>query len=82
MCEHYTIYNPIKETFGENVGTLTREVFCHEIKRSGYYKMILDMVNQSNTFEAALEKFNGKLGDEGKSIMLFEFYNKKGDKNA
>ena len=78
----YAIHNPKKETFGENVGTLTREVFCHEIKRSGYYKMILDTVNQNNTFESALEKFNGELGDEGKSIMLFEFYNKKEDKNA
>lgn len=73
----YVMHKPKIETFGENVGTLTREVFCHEMRKSGYYKMIIDAVKESDTYKTAIKKFDGKLGDEGKSIMSLEFYNKK-----
>ena len=47
------------------------------MRKSGYYKMIIDAVKESDTYKTAIKKFDGKLGDEGKSIMSLEFYNKK-----
>jgi predicted ATPase len=60
---------PSIETFGENVGTLTREVFGLEVERSGFYEMVSRLVSQSDSYEEVLEQLDGQLGAEGKAIV-------------
>lgn len=60
---------PTIETFGENVGILTREVFGLEVNKSGFYEVLESMVAQGKTFEDIDVIFNGQIGFEGKAII-------------
>lgn len=60
---------PSIETFGENVGVLTREVFGLEVTRSGFHRLIEDAVNEEATYERVLARFNGKLGAEARALV-------------
>lgn len=59
------------ETFGENVGILTSEVFTLEVTSSGYHRLIRDILNRSPglTYKELLQKFDGKVGSEGRALM-------------
>lgn len=60
---------PIKETFGENVGTLTHDVFGLEVTNSGFYSLVQESVANCNSYEEVLENFNNKLGMEAKALI-------------
>jgi hypothetical protein len=60
---------PEVETFGENVGVLTREIFGYEVTESGFHKMLHDVIKQGLTFEEAMERFNNELGAEARAIL-------------
>lgn len=60
---------PDVQTFGENVGLLTREVFGLEVTQSGFHKMLRDAVTELPSYEAILSRFNGELGDEARAIV-------------
>ncbi|MFW8578386.1 AAA family ATPase [Enterococcus entomosocium] len=62
------IQRPTIETFGENINTLTREVFGLEVENSGYEKLIREVVDDSESFEAVLEKFDNQLSDSAKLL--------------
>ena len=64
-----TAERPEIETFAETVSVLTREVFGLEVDRSGFHKMILEIVAQEDTFEAAMEKFDGEIGAQGQALI-------------
>jgi hypothetical protein len=64
------------ESFGENVGTLTQEVFGLEVVDSGFHKILKDVVEQTETFEEAITKFNNQLGLEARAILRNLFYQK------
>jgi predicted ATPase len=57
------------ETFAENVGSLTHEVFGLEVTRSGFYKMIADAIREGDDFENVLFRFNGHVGLEGRAVI-------------
>ncbi|SDT80477.1 AAA family ATPase [Actinoplanes derwentensis] len=59
---------PLLETFGENVGTLTHEVFSLEVTDSGYHRTIRNAVRDGMTYETLLQYFSGRLGTEAKGI--------------
>lgn len=42
----YNIARPDRETFGESVSVLTREIFALELMKSGYYTMISEKVRE------------------------------------
>jgi len=44
--DFYNIARPDRETFGESVSTLTREIFALELMKSGYYTMISERVRE------------------------------------
>jgi len=67
---------PSIETFGENIGTLTREVFGLEVKESGFHKMLTDMVNDGNSYEDIIEELEGKLGLEAKTLIRSMLFSK------
>lgn len=56
------------ESFGENVGVLTREVFGLEVTDSGFHKLIAEIAERSETIEEVLTEFNGELGFEAKAL--------------
>ncbi len=57
------------ESYGENLGALTREVFGFEVTDSGFHKLVSDVVNNSNSYEEVYKKFNRELGLEAQSII-------------
>jgi predicted ATPase len=60
---------PVIETFAENVGVLTREVFGLEVTSSGFHRMIRDAIaNSQLTYEEVLSQFGNQLGAEGRAI--------------
>lgn len=66
---------PRTETFGENVGVLTREVFGLEVVKSGFHTLLAEAVADGLSYEEALSSFDQQLGFEAKSIlrsMVFE----------
>jgi ABC-type transport system involved in cytochrome c biogenesis ATPase subunit len=61
---------PERETFGENVGILTSDVFRLEVMDSGFHKMLKDVLEKANgDFEQALAKFNLQLGSEAIALL-------------
>lgn len=60
---------PKIETFGENVGTLTDEVFGLEVRSTGFHRMLEKAADEAGSYEEAVAMFDGQLGDEGKAIL-------------
>lgn len=60
---------PDVETFGENVGVLTREVFGLEVTHAGFHKMLRDAISEDDDFAAVLRKFDSELGGEARAII-------------
>ncbi|MEU8332231.1 AAA family ATPase [Micromonospora arborensis] len=60
---------PEIETFGENVGTLTREVFGLEVTRSGFHRELSEAVADGRSYEEVVRDFGGQLGGEAKAIV-------------
>ncbi len=61
---------PMHETFGENVGVLTREVFGLEVTNSGYHTMLRNVIeNQPFGYDIVVRKFNDQLGAEARAIV-------------
>ncbi|MEW2329418.1 AAA family ATPase [Micromonospora chersina] len=60
---------PEIETFGENVGVLTREVFGLEVTRAGFHKLLRDAVAEGHSYEGIFERFEGRLGGEARALV-------------
>ena len=50
---------PRVETFGENVGILTDEVFGLEVTSTGFHRMLADAGLAASSYEEALATFDG-----------------------
>lgn len=61
---------PERETFGENVGILTREIFGLEVSKSGYHEMMHRAVEMGGTFSSIIADYDGQLGAEARAILL------------
>ncbi len=64
-----TAERPELETFGENVGTLTDDVFGLEVTATGFHTMLAEAVAENPTYEQALATFDGQVGTEGRAIL-------------
>ncbi len=62
-------HRPNVETFGENVGVLTREIFGLEVTSSGFHTLLAAAVKQGKDFEQIRSEFNGQLGYEAQAIL-------------
>jgi predicted ATPase len=60
---------PEIETFGENVGVLTREIFGLEVTHSGFHKLLQDNIDRDSPFEQVVSRFGGELGGEALAIL-------------
>lgn len=59
---------PMMETFAENVGQLTHEVFALEVTESGYHARLKDSATRYGSYETVVSSFGGQLGREGRAI--------------
>lgn len=66
---HVEAERPEIETFGENVGVLTREVFGLEVTETGFHRMLRDAVDEDPDFDRAVERFKGELGGEARALL-------------
>ncbi|MGG0359200.1 MULTISPECIES: AAA family ATPase [Bacillus cereus group] len=64
-----SVSRPKIETYGENVGTLTREVFGLEVTYSGFHTLLQKLVNQGRDYDKILSMFNDSLGLEARTIL-------------
>lgn len=69
---------PDTETFGENVGILTREVFGLEVERSGFHTVLSDAVARGGAFEEVIARLGGSLGNEARGILRAMVVNRDG----
>lgn len=71
---------PTIETFGENIGTLTREVFGYDVDATGFRSLLSQVADERPDFYYALQKFRGQVGWEGQAILrgLIEGLQKSG----
>lgn len=60
---------PDIETFGENVGILTQDVFRLEVTKSGFYTLLRQYIEESQNYRTVLSKFDGQLGAEARAIV-------------
>lgn len=58
---------PRHETFGENVGILTHEVFGLEVMQTGFYRMISEAV-PTRSYDGVVAYFDGQLGGEARAL--------------
>ena len=61
---------PEIETFGENVGSLTHDVFGLEVQDSGFYKLLKDAVQEYGSREKVIEEFGDQLGSEARALLF------------
>lgn len=57
------------ESFGENVGTLTQEVFGLEVTDSGFHNILKQLINKHDNYRQAISDLNNQLGFEGRAIL-------------
>ena len=60
---------PNIETFAENVGTLTSEVFNLEVERSGFHDILSNSVLSGRSYKEILNEYDGQIGFEGRAIL-------------
>ena len=60
---------PTNETFGENVGVLTREVFGLEVSKSGFHEVLKNAVDEGISFEQIKTQFSNQLGFEAQAVL-------------
>lgn len=70
---------PTIETFGENVGVLTREVFGLEVTDAGFHQLLRDAARDEDDFEDVIAKFDHKLGGEARALIRAIMVNREGD---
>lgn len=64
------VERPAVETFGENIGILTREVFGFEITKAGFHRLLDQAVSEEQLdYDGVVEKFSGQLGAEARAIV-------------
>jgi len=63
------VERPTIQTFGENIGVLTREVFGLQVTQSGFHRLLSDAVGNDLDYESIVSRFRGQLGDDAKAIL-------------
>lgn len=67
--EVITVERPKIETFGENLGVLTREVFVLEVANSGYHSLLTKSVESGASYDEILSEYKDQIGLEGRTVL-------------
>lgn len=65
------------ETFGENVGLLTQEIFGLEVTNSGFLKILQKLSAENYDYDDVIMSLNGQLGLEGRAILRNMIHNRR-----
>ncbi|MFC0712547.1 AAA family ATPase [Cellulomonas biazotea] len=70
------VRRPAIETYGENVGTLTQEVFGLEVTEAGFHRSLAELVREYPTadYGRLVEMFDGRLGAEARALLQSMVY--------
>lgn len=63
-----TVERPQIETFAENLGALTREIFRVEVTESGHHALITEVAQTAESLDDVLGTFNDHIGAEGRAL--------------
>ncbi|MHB6911298.1 AAA family ATPase [Streptomyces sp. DB-54] len=66
---HLGVEQPRIETYGENVGLLTHEVFGLEVAEAGFLHELRRLVEDGYSYEAVLNRFSQRLGGEARLVL-------------
>ncbi|MGW2028111.1 AAA family ATPase [Streptomyces decoyicus] len=72
--------HPEIETFGENVGVITREIFGLEVRRTGFNRLIQSLADADMSFEEILDEFDDQLGAEGRALARSATRRREGER--
>lgn len=67
--KNVTASRPDIETFAENVGVLTSEVFSLEVERSGFHDLLSESVSSGLSYEEIVSEYDDQIGFEGRAIL-------------
>lgn len=67
--EAIAVERPEIETFGENLGVLTREVFALEVANSGYHSLLNKSVESGASYDEILYEYKNQIGLEGRTVL-------------
>lgn len=70
---------PDIETFGENIGVLTREIFGLEVTDAGFHRLLREATADGESFEEVVERFEGQLGGEARALIRAIIVNRSTD---
>ena len=68
------------ETFGENLGVLTREVFFLEVANSGYHSLLTKSVESGASYDEILLEYKNQIGLEGRTVLKAMVLNRDASK--
>ncbi|WP_336315053.1 AAA family ATPase [Streptococcus oralis] len=71
------IENPIIETYGENIGKLTHEIFRLEYEKSSFVHDIEEQVQANENIADVFSYFRGQLGYEARALARQMMYDKQ-----
>ncbi|PGU51916.1 hypothetical protein COD70_26260 [Bacillus cereus] len=63
------VERPERETFGENIGILTNEVFGLEVTHSGFHSLLKEAIAKKKDYEGIIKYFNDELGLEARALI-------------
>lgn len=63
------VARPERETFGENVGILTREVFGLEVVNSGFHDLLVRSVGTGSSYQEIEDEYGDQLGLEARALL-------------
>jgi len=67
--EAIAVERPEIETFGENLGVLTREVFALEVANSGYHSLLNKSVESGASYDEIFSEYKKQIGLEGRTVL-------------
>ena len=67
--KHIKARRPSRQTFAENVGILTGEIFGLEVTQSGFHKMLNEESIDAYSVDEVLAKFDDGVGTEGRALI-------------
>lgn len=71
------VEQPTIETFGANLGVLTREVFDLELSKSGYHALLRDVAGEASSYDEAVGLLDNEIGDEAQVLLRSMIRRKK-----
>lgn len=72
---------PEVETFGENVGLLTREIFGLEVENSGFHNLLAKDVADGKSYDEIIMQYDNQIGFEARAILRALVVNRDRSKN-